>query len=210
MLIEEPKEYTNLLHLELKKGNSFPKARQNAVLKILNDDSRYLHLLTSPNNILGIEYLKSLKKLKSTMNTIIVKREKVFYNDKEVVDDFASASAIRRLISLRQYDDIRRVMPKQNYKILMEELQRGNVVLDLAQYEKEIIYKLRMMSISEIKSLPDVSEGLENAIKNAAGLCNNLSEFINMVKTKRYARNKNSKNFNLCTTRNYKKGYGTF
>ena len=136
------------------------------------------------------------------MNTIIVKREKVFYNDKEVVDDFASASAIRRLISLRQYDDIRRVMPKQNYKILMEELQRGNVVLDLAQYEKEIIYKLRMMSISEIKSLPDVSEGLENAIKNAAGLCNNLSEFLNMVKTKRYARNKNSKNFNLCTTRN--------
>ena len=198
------------MHLELKKGNSFPKARQNAVLKILNDNSRYLHLLTSPNNILGIEYLKSLKKLKSTMNTIIVKREKVFYNDKEVVDDFASASAIRRLISLRQYDDIRRVMPKQNYKILMEELQRGNVVLDLAQYEKEIIYKLRMMSISEIKSLPDVSEGLENAIKNAAGLCNNLSEFINMVKTKRYARNKNSKNFNLCTTWNYKKGYGTF
>ena len=106
LLIEEPKEYINFLHMELKKGNSFPKARQNAVLKILNDDSRYLHLLTSPNNILGIEYLKSLKKLKSTMNAMIVKREKVFYNDKEVVDDFASASAIRRLVLLRQYDDI--------------------------------------------------------------------------------------------------------
>ena len=145
-----------------------------------------MHLLTSPNNILGIEYLKSLKKLKSTMNAMIVKREKVFYNDTSVVDDFASASAIRRLISQRQYDDIRRVMPKANYRILMDELQRGNVVLDLAQYEKEIIYNLRNMSLDEIKKLPDVSEGLENAIKNAAGLCNNLAEFINMVRTKRY------------------------
>ena len=210
LLIEEPKEYANLLHSELKKGNSFPKARQNAVLKILNDDSRYLHLLTSPNNILGIEYLKSLKKLKSTMNPIIVKREKVFYNDKEVVDDFASASAIRKLISLRQYDDIRRVMPKENYRLLMDELQRGNIVLDLAQYEKEIIYKLRTMKINEIKNLPDVSEGLENAIKNAAGLCNNLSEFIDMVKSKRYTRYKNSKNFNLCIAWNYKKRYRPF
>lgn len=142
------------------------------------------------------------------MNPIIVKREKVFYNDKEVVDDFASASAIRKLISLRQYEDLRRVMPKENYRILMDELQRGNIVLDLAQYEKEIIYKLRTMSINEIKKLPDVSEGLENSIKNAAGLCNNLTEFLNMVKTKRYTRNKNSKNFDIYVTWNYKKRYG--
>ena len=142
------------------------------------------------------------------MNPIIVKREKVFYNDKEVVDDFASASAIRKLISLRQYEDLRRVMPKENYRILMDELQRGDIVLDLAQYEKEIIYKLRTMSINEIKKLPDVSEGLENSIKNAAGLCNNLTEFLNMVKTKRYTRNKNSKNFDIYVTWNYKKRYG--
>ena len=83
-------------------------------------------------------------------------------------------------------------------------------MLDLAQFEKEIIYKLRIMSLSEIKNLPDVSEGLENAIKNAAGLCNNLAEFINMVKTKRYTRNTNSKNFNLFITWNYKKRYGIF
>lgn len=142
------------------------------------------------------------------MNAMIVKREKVFYNDTSVVDDFASASAIRRLISLRQYDDIRRVMPRTNYRILMDELQRGNIVLDLAQYEKEIIYKLRTMSIDEIKNLPDVSEGLENAIKNAAGLCNNLPELINMIKTKRYTRNKSTTNFNLLLAWNYKKRYG--
>lgn len=203
LLIEEPKEYTNLLHEELKKGSSFPKARQNAVLQILNDDLRYLNLLTSPNNILAIEYLKSLKRLKSTINPMIVKREKVYYNDEAVVDDYASATAIRKLLTLRQYEDIRRVMPRENYNLLMEELQRGNIVYDLAQYEKEIIYNLRNMTLNEIRNLPDVSEGLENAIKNAAGLCNNLPELINMVKTKRYTRNKSTENFNLLFAWNY-------
>lgn len=189
LFINEPKEYTNLLAEELKKGNSFPKARQNAALKILNDNRRYTGLLTSPNNILAIEYLKALKRCKSTINPIIVRREKVYYNDDAVVDDFASATAIRRLIALGQYDDLRRVMPRNNYDLLMEELQRGNYVLDLSQYEKEIIYNLRRMDVKEIANLPDVSEGLENVIKNAASLCNNLSELINMVKSKRYTRN---------------------
>ena len=208
ILIEEPKEYISLLHKELRKGNSFPKARQSALLKILNDDMRYTKLLTSPNNILAIEYLKSLKRTKSTINPMIVKREKVYYNDEFVIDDFASATAIRRLIALRQYDDLRRVMSTKNYFSLMDELQRGNFVLDLCQYEKEIIYNLRKMSLQEIANLPDVSEGLENGIKNAASLCNNLSELINMVKTKRYTRNKAAENLNLLFARHYKKRYG--
>lgn len=210
LLIEEPKEYVNMLHNELRKGVSFPKARQNAVLGVLNDNLRYFNLMSSPNNILGIEYLKSLKKIKSTINPIIVKREKVFYNDETVVDDFASGIAIRRLVALRQYDDLRRVVSKQNYRLLMDEIERGNFVLDLCQYEKEIIYNLRNMSLEEIRDIPDVSEGLENSIKNAAGICNHLSELINMVKTKRYTRNKNSKNFNLLFIKNYKKRYGAF
>ncbi len=189
LLTNEPKEYTTILHEELKKGNSFPKARQTAVLKILNDNRRYTGLLTSPNNILAIEYLKAIKSMRSTINPILVRREKVYYNDEAVVDDFASATAIRRLIALGQYDDIRRVMPRANYNLLIDEIQRGNYVLDLCQYEKEIIYNLRKMTAKEIANLPDVSEGLENVIKNAAGLCNNLSELINMVKSKRYTRN---------------------
>ena len=42
------------------------------------------------------------------------------------------------------------------------------------------------MSVKEIEQLPDVSEGLENAIKNAANSCNNIVDLVNMVKSKRY------------------------
>ena len=80
LLVQEPKEYEVLLQEELKKGVSYPKARENAVLKIMNDNTRYGNILSSPNNILAIEYLKSIKKLKSTIKPFLVKREKVYYN----------------------------------------------------------------------------------------------------------------------------------
>lgn len=42
------------------------------------------------------------------------------------------------------------------------------------------------MSIEDIRNLPDVSEGLEFAIKNTANSCNTLKEFLNIIKSKRY------------------------
>ena len=68
VLIKEPPEYTSILKHELSKGVSFPKARENAVLMYLNDIRRYANILSSPNNILGIEYLKAIKKLKKCID----------------------------------------------------------------------------------------------------------------------------------------------
>lgn len=186
LLMQEPKEYESILQEELKKGISFPKARETAVLKILNDDLRYKNILSSPNNILAIEYLKSLKKNKSNMKPSIVKRQKVYYNDDAVVDDFASATAIRLLMARGEYGEIRKVVPKQCYDILLEELEKGHIVYDIMQYEKEIIYNLRNMTLKQISNIPDVSEGLEHSIKNAANSCNNIPDLINMIKSKRY------------------------
>lgn len=186
LLAVESKEYQNILHEELKKGVSYPKAREIAILKILNDDIRYGNILSSPNNILAVEYLKAIKKLKSTMKPFSVKREKVYYNDNSLVDDFASATAIRRMLALGEHGDIRKVVPRHCYDILMEEIEKQNIVLDISLFEKEIIYNLRNMSIKDIKNIPDVSEGLEYTIKNAVNSCNNLKDLINIIKSKRY------------------------
>lgn len=78
------------------------------------------------------------------------------------------------------------VMPKETYKILYNSFSKGHFVKDLSRFEKEIIYTLRRMSLQEISNLPDVAEGLEHNIKNAANSCNTLEEFMNIIKTKRY------------------------
>ena len=182
---EEPMKYKSILNSELKKG-LFPKARENALMLYLNDNKRYDNILNTPNNILAIEYLKALKKIKSTIQPIPVKREKVYYNDNVIVDEFASATAIRKLLKNEEFSEIRKVVPKSTYQILKKETELGNVVLDLSRYEKEIIYNLRRMTVSEIAELPDVNEGLEHSLKNAANYSNDITNLINIVKTKRY------------------------
>lgn len=186
VLYSEPKEYITMLGHELKKGNSFPKARENALMMYLNDIKRYANVLSGSNNILAIEYLKAMKKTKSTITPIGIKREKVLYNDKYIVDEFASATAIRKMLMTNQLNDISKVMPRNSYLKLGEELKNGHYVIDLSRFEKEIIYTLRKMSVADVARLPDVSEGLETSIKNAADSCNTLEELINIVKTKRF------------------------
>lgn len=183
---EEPKKYKDLLAKELKNGLSFPKARENALMLYLDDNKRYNNILNTPNNILAIEYLKALKKIKSTIQPVPIKREKVYYNDNAIVDEFASATAIRELIKNKEFSEVRKVVPDDTYKILRAEHDVGNIVFDIDIFEKQIIYNLRRMSVEQIANLPDVNEGLEHSIKNAAAFTNNLEDFMNIVKSKRY------------------------
>lgn len=78
----------------LKSGMTFAKARELSLKDILKDDSLE-EVLSSSNNILGIEYIKSLINLNSSILPITLKREGSRYNDKSLTSTFASATSIR-------------------------------------------------------------------------------------------------------------------
>lgn len=196
ILCNEPKDYKILLATELDKGLSFPKARENALLDYIKntntfendkpDFEEYKKALSSPNNILGIEYLKALKKYNSSIKPICVNRFATDYNSSDLSGNIASATAIRELIKNKDFNSIKNVIPENSYSVLMYCINSGHIVPDLNCFEKEIIYTLRKMSIEEISNLPDVSEGLEFSIKKAANSCNTINEFLDIVKSKRY------------------------
>ena len=186
VLYSEPIEYKNILKSELNKGESYPKARENALMIYLKDPKRYSNILKGSNNILAIEYLKALKKYKSDIIPFGVRREKVYYNSTKIIDEYASATAIRRLLIHNQIEEIRKVVPPLSFSILLKNMREGTYALDLTAYSSEILYKLRNMSVEEIANLPDVSEGLENLIKDMSNRTNNLIELINGIKSKRY------------------------
>ena len=186
VLHNEPKEYVAILNHELGKGISYPKARETALMMYLNDIKRYASILSGSNNILAIEYLKALKRLKSDMIPFSIQRKKVYYNDERIIDEFASSTAIRKLIATEQYAEVRKVVPMSSYMLLKEKIEKGNFVIDIIKFEKEILYNLRKMTVKQIAELPDVTEGLEYAIKNAANSCNSLLELVNIIKSKRY------------------------
>lgn len=186
VLLREPKEYKNLLSKELQKGVSFPKARQNALVAYLNDSRKYATVLSSPNNILGVEYLKALKKYRSKIQAIAIERYEAGYNDLGYTSNIASATAIRNMVKNNGFKILKNLMPAPSYATLMEAIKNGHLVPDLSVFEKQIIYNLRKTSTTQIAQLPDVSEGLEFALKNTANSCSNLVDFLNIIKSKRY------------------------
>lgn len=197
ILCAEPQEYKNLLAHELSKGLSFPKARENALMMYINDVRRFANVLSMPNNILAIEYLKALRKSKSNIRPVCITRFGSDHNDLSVSKGIASASAIRNMISADKMDtlEFKRLLPASSYPVLFEEYKRGHIIKDITYYDKEILYSLRKMSVSELANLPDVSEGLEFAIKQAASSCNSVIELLNILNSKRYTRTRLQRTF---------------
>ena len=184
ILIREPKDYKLLLSHELSKGISYPRARENALMMYVNNVRKYANILSNPNNILGIEYLKALKLLNSKITPVTVERSSVAYNSVKTSGDFASSTGIRKMLA--ENENIKPYIPFETYEIIEKHLKYGKIVPDISVFEKEILYTFRRMTLSEIASLPDVSEGLENRIKSAANTTSNLADFITKVKSKRY------------------------
>ena len=186
ILYYEPKEYKALLSIELDKGLSFPKARENDLMMYINDQKNVKKILASPNNILAIEYIKALKKHKSKIQPYVICRFESDYNSKKFTSNIASSTAIRNIIKNNGFNFLPKLMPQSALSILVQNIKTGHAIPDISAFEKEIIYNLRKMSIDEIKNLPDVSEGLEYKIKEAASSCNTAIEFLNIIKSKRY------------------------
>lgn len=184
VLAKEPKDLSALITRQLKSGLSYPKAREIALAQYFGTSPIYTEILQNPNNILGVEYLKAIKRRRSHIKAFTVKRDYSGYNSNTVKKGFASATAIRTMIKNKK--PIHKVVPFETYELLERQAKLGKIIPDLTVFEKEIIYTLRKMTLQEIAFLPDVSEGLENRIKMAVNTYNTLPAIIDAIKTKRY------------------------
>lgn len=184
VLYKEPKEFSSLITRQLKSGLSYPKARELAISMYFGASKKYTSILENPNNVLAIEYLKALKKYKSNIAPFTVKRDYADYNSTTIKNGIASSTAIRSMIANNK--NIHYVVPFETYELMEEQLELGHIVQGLSVFEKQIIYTLRRMTVQEIAEIPDVTEGLEFRIKEAANISNNIETLISHIKTKRY------------------------
>ena len=177
-LSSEPKEFKELLKKELEKHITYPKAIHNSIKNYLGEE--YSSLLT-PNNTLGIEYLKSLIKQKSTITPVIIKRISSSYND-EKINKISSATAIRKQLIKNNLKQTKKTLPESTFKIL----QSADIVSSIKLFENEILYQLRTMSEKEISNLPDTTLELSKRIKKASDISESLEKLIENIKTKTY------------------------
>lgn len=188
-LNEEPDFFKNALKNELKTGISFPAARSSALSAEASLPLSSEKLLSSPNNILGIEYCKALFALSSSIKPHIIKREGSGYNDREVnkQDRFASASAIRTVLlnpsKGRSSSDLSSFLPASSLDILKNS---KNKLAFLSENDFSLLLHYQLLREMDLgfSSYSDVSKDLSNRIKNRISGFTSWSDFALSLKTK--------------------------
>jgi len=167
----------------LNKGYSFAKV-QELMVHEKSKDENLTNLMKSSNNILAIEYLKSLKILNSRIKPILIQRIGSNYNDTSLNKLFSSATAIRNILNTKSdINIIKNHVPEKTFKVLEKSSIKGCFVNkeDMFPYLK---YKL---SISKnLSKISGVNEGLDNKFYTEIHKSNSLNELILNVKSKRY------------------------
>ncbi|MDP4094157.1 MAG: nucleotidyltransferase [Bacillota bacterium] len=195
ILVNEPEDYKAYLKNNLSLGVSYPAARENALAGYLKDKHPSFEnisgVIASSNNILGIEYLKALLKLKSRIEPVTIQRIGSSYNDENISGELSSATAIRKLAadnSSSSYDSLDNLIPPSALQILKDEFANGRGPVLPSAYENLIIHQIRKMTVNDIKAFPGVTEGLENRIKSCAENCGTFDELVAEICTRRYTR----------------------
>ena len=191
-LISEDERFQNILKENLSLGLTFAKAREKSLIEYLNS-SEINNIITSSNNILGIEYIKAILKLNSSINPVALKREGSNYNDKSLSQTFSSATSIREVLkNTSNIEDLKNIIPLESYEVfskLQEQDYRFTFEEEMFKYIK---YKIQTNCVN-FNNLYEVTEGLDNKIIKEISSSNSLHEFILKIKSKRYTYSKISR-----------------
>ena len=210
ILSEEPDEYKQLLKAFLSEGLSFPAARSQALIEyfrnprnfpgddfdgvltpLLNQISR---ILSSPNNILGVEYCKALYRLNSNIKPVTLQRKGMGYHEKVQADGsdiykefFASASAIREMISRESnnlnYHQIAEQVPEEISFLLEKNLTNGSFLTE-DSLDTLLLYCLFKADTSDLIKYMDVSKDIAERIINRRNEISGFSQAAALLKTK--------------------------
>lgn len=170
------KTIDSLIVERLKSGESYSKAKSDAITQIGKLSGIDSYYLSSPNNILALEYLINLPQF---ITPILVQRVGG--------EHIASASEIRNtLVEIKSQDgnidDVLKYVPTQIHDQYIE--------AEIVDYEKFQNYVMGAISIStreELAKFRDVGEGMENLFISKINGKKNYLDFLGAIKSKRYS-----------------------
>lgn len=214
VLADEPADLKASLKHNLKSGSTFPKAREAALLSYFSGSAgqngalpvsaeALSSLLASPNNILALEYLKSLRRRASSITPYLLKREGAAYHETSILSGAsaipASASAIRHTLFAdaagacgnsadRASEDsadgiLRHAMPQEALAILQD--YRADFPLLCADDFSSILgYLLLSSSATQLARTADSSPEFANRMQNQLPYYTSFSSFASRLKSK--------------------------
>ena len=219
ILCLEPQDFKKKLSSYLGEGMLFPTARNKALFDYINSpdfsfgdnfngidlsEERLNDILSSSNNILGIEYIKQLISLKSDIKPFTIGRIHSEYNSEEISGNINSATAVRKKLyeiisskennssdidelikSIQTSTDITNSIPESTLNMITSNIEKGFLPM-YPEYFFETLISTIIRDKKNLESYFDISEGIENKIFKAALVAKDYDELLNLVKSKRY------------------------
>lgn len=198
LLSDEPDNYRMYLQDELRQGFSFPLARKHALLQTLREDSpdydweQTVELLSSPNNILAVEYLKAMKD--SSIQPMAVPRVGDAYHATRASSQYASATTIRELLqkhttnrfstsNLNFEESLLTYIPPECHKIMLDYLENRALITD-DSYSSLLGYRLYTDLEQGFDTYADCSPELSSRICHRLVDYRGYAQFADSLKTK--------------------------
>ncbi len=210
VLAEEPECFRMQLSTALRQGLSFPSARAAALCGCLAagsalqgvDDASLTAVLNGPNNILALEYLKALRRRRSSLTPILLPRTGGAYHDTRYDVPFASAQGIRRLLRDTAGDGLvssrsdggspsagqlltalSLLMPETAAELLLETTGKAPFVYT-DDFSGILGYLLLARGTNGFADVLDSGEELSNRIKKSLPDYEGFSRFCNRIKSR--------------------------
>lgn len=218
LLLKAPELFDEKLYSYVKEGLTYPAARAKAVEHMYHssgDQAAYEKIaavLSEPNNILGLEYMKALTKLSSSMTPITITRQAAHYHEETLTeqkpeaapvyqffpmklqdkdenngDVISSATAIRN--ALQSTDNIfglskvRSSVPEDVYELLTDNYYKSYPITE-EDFAQILIYKLLSESSSSLASYVDISPDLADRLMNIQNTYLSIAELTKQIKTR--------------------------
>lgn len=200
-LWKEPDEYKERLQAYIKEGKSFPKAREEALTSLLGQ--KVAAFVSSPNNILGLEYCIALLERDSSIQPMPILRKGSGYHEDDLSENvLPSATAIRgRLadminathmndLSLNDTHVCTLFFSKSNLSDYVPErvasiLEENKDKLLLSQDNLSLLLKYKLLSkINDLDIYADVTPDLADKIRKNLNNYENITQFIDLLKSK--------------------------
>ncbi len=176
---EESQNFKRALNEYLAKGTGYAKSYAQA-MRDLNEE--YADIISSPNNILAIEYLKAIKSTNSDIGALSIKREGGGYLDSQYNDIYSSAGAVRAMLKKGDNESVKKSVPEFVYESLKD--------FDYSDYtasQDKIFALLKYIAKTrDLSSIHGVKEGIENRITAALAQSRDKEELAEKLSTKRY------------------------
>lgn len=171
------------MQADLDIGMSFAGARAEAVRTYYGD--AYYDILNEPNNILAVEYILANSKYENKPDVFTISRKGAAHDCLKRSENIASASEIRRMIL--ENEKWSPYVPQSTVDIFEREKENETGPTPYSKLEFSVLCCMRQLAAEDIAETPDVSEGIENRIHEAAQKARTLDELFSFAKTRRYS-----------------------